>query len=110
MMTAALQGRIGLPDVVRLIAGNPARIFGLAGRKGIIAPGADADLCLYDPRSEMVLQRDRMFSHARDIDRLYEGMRFQGHVAASVARGRVVYRDGAITAARGSGGFVRGDA
>lgn len=108
MMTAALQGRIGLVDAVRLIAGNPARIFGLAGRKGAIMPGADADLCLYDPHPEVVFGQERMVSHAREIDRLYDGMRFQGEVATTVARGRIVYRGGEIIAAPGSGGFIRG--
>lgn len=37
-----------LEDAVYKVTGLPARRFGLAG-KGIIAPGMDADLCLFDP-------------------------------------------------------------
>jgi allantoinase len=107
MMTAALRGRLRLEEVVRLIAGAPARIFGIAPRKGAVRPGADADLCIYDPRPVTHLTRDRMFSKARDVDRLYENMELQGDVAATISRGRVVFRDGAITAERGSGGFLR---
>jgi allantoinase len=106
MLTAALRGRLALTDAVRLIAGAPARLFGLEGRKGAIRPGADADLCLYDPAPRTVFSREMMHSRAADVDRLYLGMEFQGRVAATVARGRVVFRDGQLLAAPGSGGFL----
>lgn len=40
----------GLPvaDAVRLMTENPARVIGVADRKGRLAPGFDADLCLFD--------------------------------------------------------------
>ncbi|HEX9923494.1 MAG TPA: dihydroorotase family protein, partial [Anaerolineae bacterium] len=50
MLTAALRGRLSLEKAVRLISTEPARLFELAPRKGTIAPGADADICIYDPR------------------------------------------------------------
>jgi allantoinase len=71
MITAALRGRLSLEQAVRLISTEPARLFGLFERKGAIAPGADADLCIYDPRPEIVMTRDLMFSQGRDVDKLY---------------------------------------
>lgn len=106
MLTAALNGRITLQDAVRLICGNPARVFGVWPRKGQIAPGADADVCLYDPRPATLFRREMMQSQAADVDRLYLGMAFQGVVTATVARGRIVFRDGAVLASRGSGWFL----
>lgn len=106
MMTAALRGQITLQKAVQLIAGNPARIFGLAGRKGTIAPGADADLCLYDPAPATTFTHEMMFSQARDVDKLYENMQFQGRVVTTIAGGRVIYREGEILAERGSGRFL----
>jgi allantoinase len=106
MITAALRGRITLEQAVQLISGAPARLFGLWGRKGAIMPGADADLCLYDPRPETVFTREMMRSQAADVDKLYAGMAFQGRVAATIARGRVVFRDGVVLAERGSGAFL----
>ncbi len=38
------QGRISLPDVVRITSTNTARIHNIHPRKGTIAPGSDADL------------------------------------------------------------------
>jgi allantoinase len=106
MMTAALKGRLSVEQVVRLVSSEPARLFGLAGRKGTVEPGADADICVYDPRPEMVLTRDRMFSRARDVNKLYDGMPLQGEVVATVSAGRVVFGEGKILADKGSGRFI----
>lgn len=106
MISAALAGRLTLPEVVRLIAGAPARIFGLAPHKGAVAPGADADLCLYDPRPAGALGREAMLSQAADIDRFYTGRPFQGRVVATYCGGRCVFRDGEVLAEAGSGRFL----
>jgi allantoinase len=106
MMTAALQGRLSLEQVVRLISAEPARLFGLAARKGTIAPGADADICIYDPKPTTVMSREQMWSQARDVDRLYEGISLQGQVVATLSGGRVVFREGKILAPAGSGRFI----
>jgi allantoinase len=106
MMTAALKGRLSVEQVVRLVSSEPARLFGLAGRKGTVEPGADADICVYDPRPEMVLTRDRMFSKARDVDKLYDGMSLQGEVLATISAGRVVFQEGQILVDKGSGRFI----
>lgn len=43
-------GNISLERWVEITSTSPARIFGLYGKKGVIAPGADADLVIYDPQ------------------------------------------------------------
>jgi dihydroorotase-like cyclic amidohydrolase len=106
MMTAALQGRLSVEQVVRLLCAEPARLFGLRGRKGAIEPGMDADICIYDPRPRTIMTRDKMFSKARDVDKPYEGMPLQGEVVATVSAGRIVYSQGEILAQQGSGRFV----
>ena len=109
MMTAALQGLLSVEQVSRLISAEPARLFGLDGRKGSVEPGLEADLCIYDPRPKSVMTRDKMQSKARDVDRLYEGIPLQGEVMATISGGRVVYRNGQILAERGSGRFIAPD-
>jgi N-acetylglucosamine-6-phosphate deacetylase len=52
-MDAAVRGAVGwlglsVEQAVALASGNPARLLGLTGRKGAIAPGLDADLVLLD--------------------------------------------------------------
>ncbi len=106
MMTAALEGRLSVEQVVRLTSAEPARLFGLSGRKGTVAPGADADICIYDPRPHTVMTRDRMWSKARDVDKLHEGLSLQGEVVATISAGRIVFTQGEILVSAGSGRFI----
>ena len=96
-------GRLSASDFVRLVATAPARLFGLA-QKGRIAPGADADLVLWDPARRTVLTNAHM-QHAIDYTP-YEGMEVTGWPVATLRRGEVVMRDGVVTAAPGSGQYV----
>ena len=107
MVTAALEGRITLSQAVQLIATNPARLFGLAPSKGSISPGADADLCIYDPSCDGTLTPQRMVSKAKEIDRLYRGYPLRGAVRRTYLRGRTVFDGERIVVPAGSGTLVR---
>jgi dihydroorotase len=48
MLTGIAAGRLSLQRLVQIISAAPARVFGIAGRKVSIAPGADADLVMAD--------------------------------------------------------------
>ena len=109
MLDAALSGRIGVNEAVRLISTNGARRFGIYPRKGVIAPGSDADIVLYDPADSTTIHQDMLFSKARASDKLYEGMTFRGRVTRTLVNGATVYADGEIVGVRGGGRFVRPD-
>ena len=49
MYQGVVTGKITLERWVELTSTTPARMFGLYGRKGVIQPGADADIVVYDP-------------------------------------------------------------
>jgi dihydropyrimidinase len=101
------KGRIDLPHFVRLTAYNPARLFGLAPRKGTIAPGADGDLVLWDPAKQVTITND-LLQHVIDYTP-YEGMQVTGWPVATIRRGEVAMRDGTVLAAPGSGEFLPRD-
>jgi dihydropyrimidinase len=98
------KGRIDLNQFVRLTATNPAKLFGLYPRKGSIAPGFDADLVLWDAAKSVTLT-NALMQHVMDYTP-YEGMRVTGWPVATLRRGEVVMRDGAVQAGPGSGRYL----
>jgi dihydroorotase-like cyclic amidohydrolase len=107
VLSEALNGRLSLPWAVRLICGQPARLFDLYPERGALQVGSAADLLVYDPAPRGHIDSSRWFSKARQIDKLYHGRPVRGHVQATVVNGKVVFRDGQITGTRGDGRFVR---
>ena len=96
-------GRLTPSDFVRLTATAPAALFGLR-QKGRIAPGADADLVLWDPSRRTTLT-NALSQHAIDYTP-YEGLDVTGWPVAVVRRGEVVMRDGTVQAEPGSGRYL----
>ncbi|MFN8484269.1 MAG: amidohydrolase family protein [Anaerolineae bacterium] len=107
MMTQALNGRLPIRQAVDLISANGARLFNLYPRKGVLQPGADADVTVYDPRPTVTVDRARLFTRARGCDYLYHGMTMRGQVTTTVVNGKVVFQDGQVVGSPGDGRFVR---
>lgn len=98
------KGRIDLPTFVRLSSANAARLFGLSGRKGSLAPGADADIVLWDPDAERVI-RNADLHHAIDYTP-WEGFAVKGWPTVTLSRGEIAARDGDVLAQPGRGRFL----
>jgi dihydropyrimidinase len=98
------QGRLTLPQLVGLLAANPARIGGLWPRKGALLPGSDADIVVYDPEPQAVVSAKRLHHGAGYTP--YEGMPVQGRVKATISRGQIIYREGQFTGRKGQGRFL----
>ncbi len=74
-------GRFPRERWVELIAAAPARLFGLWGRKGAVAPGFDADIVVYDPDRRHTLSAR---THHMNVDySCYEGRESCGAAATS---------------------------
>lgn len=83
-------------DVARVaewMCAAPARLVGLAGRKGAIAPGFDADFVAWDPGGERVVDPGAL--HQRHKMTPYARRALAGVVHATYVRGRKVYAAGA---------------
>jgi dihydropyrimidinase len=89
---------------VAALSTNQARVHGMAGRKGTLAPGADADIVVWDP--DLTVTATQSNRHGNVDYTPYEGMTFTGGPAAVYARGELAYRDGEVVAEPGSGRFV----
>ena len=82
-----------LVDLVRLMATEPARLFGLYPCKGALQPGSDADVLLYDPASTVTIQTEK--THTIGGYNPYNGMTVQGRVVSVLSRGMFLVREGA---------------
>ncbi|HEX9015355.1 MAG TPA: dihydropyrimidinase [Chloroflexota bacterium] len=98
------KGRIDLPRLVYLLSESPARVFGLEGRKGSIAVGADADLVIFDPDVEWKVQAPDM--HSQSGYTPYEGWSVKGKPVATMVRGEFVMRDGKLAQSPGYGSYL----
>jgi len=80
-------GQIGLPQLLASLSARPAALLGLpAGR---LAPGAPADLVLFDPEAPFVVDKRKLKSRAKNSP--FDEARLEGIVAATIVAGRVVY-------------------
>jgi hypothetical protein len=89
---------------VEVFSTNPARVTGLYPRKGLIAPGSDADLAIWDPDVERTITIDQLH-HAGDYSP-WEGWRVQGWPQTTILRGRLVVDRGELLAQPGDGIFI----
>jgi dihydropyrimidinase len=97
-------GEITLQRWVEVASATPARMFGLYPRKGVIAPGADADIVVYDPLLQQTLG---VATHHMAVDySAYEGMSITGGVSTVLSRGSVVISEGSFHGHEGHGRFL----
>lgn len=97
----------GLPatHISALLSELPARRFGLAGRKGSIAVGLDADLVLLNPKTSYTLTaEDLLYRHKHSP---YVGMTLSCKVTATILRGNVVYTAGEGIVSADGGQWLR---
>jgi dihydropyrimidinase len=95
---------LSLPWMARVLAENPARIFGLYPRKGAIRVGADADLLIIDPEPEWTMQAANLRGIAGMT--LYEGWTMRGRPWKTLLRGRVLLSDGRLEQEPGYGQYL----
>ncbi|HEY0119881.1 MAG TPA: dihydropyrimidinase [Cellulomonas sp.] len=101
-------GQISLERWVELISVTPARMFGLYGRKGVLAPGADADVVVYDPQGHTSIGLGK--THHMNMDySAWEGFEIDGHVDTVLSRGSVVVDGGEFLGHAGHGQFLKRD-
>jgi dihydropyrimidinase len=98
------RGRIGLERLAEVTAAAPARIFGLAPRKGAVVPGADADLVLLDPRARWTMGRETL--HMAADWSAYEGLEVTGRIVKVFSRGELIVDGERFLARPGRGEFL----
>lgn len=101
-----VNGWITLERFVEITSTTPARMFGMYGRKGVIAPGADADIVIYDPNGHTSLGIGK--THHMNMDySAYEGFEIDGHVDVVISRGKVIVDATGYVGRPGHGRYIR---
>ena len=98
------EGRVSENLMVAVLSANQAKVHGMAGKKGVIAAGADADLVIWDP--DLTITATQANRHGNVDYTPYEGMTFHGAPAQVYLRGALAYGDGEVLAPAGSGQFI----
>jgi dihydropyrimidinase len=96
--------RISIRRFVELTATRPAMIYGLYPRKGIIAPGADADLAIWEVGQGRPLRHADL--HDRNDHSPFEGKVLRGRPVTTLVGGRRVWDAGEVLVRPGGGRFI----
>ncbi len=101
-----VDGKISLERWVEVTSTTPARMFGMYGKKGVIQPGADGDVVIYDPRGHTSIGLGK--AHHMNMDySAWEGYEIDGHVDTVLSRGKVIVDDNRYLGAKGDGRYVK---
>jgi len=98
------RGRITLPRFVELVSTAPARLFGLAPRKGSLAPGADADVVIFDPRLKWTMNAETL--HMAADWSAYDGIEVKGRIRKVFSRGELIVDGGRLLGKKGRGRYL----
>ena len=91
MLTEAAAGRFSVSDYVRWSSFNPAKIWGLYPRKGVIQAGADADIAVVDLEREWMIDDAKLQSLSRITP--FHGRKVKGLPMHTLVRGRFVMKN-----------------
>jgi dihydroorotase (multifunctional complex type) len=103
-LTEVNQGRITLDQLVRITSYNPARLFGVYPRKGIIQVGSDADLVVVDMDREETISNETTYTRVGWTP--YHGQKVKGAPVMTLVRGKVVMENGIVVGKMGDGEFI----
>ena len=102
--TGVNSGRLTPNEFVAVTSANSARILNIYPQKGVIMPGADADIVIWDPKATKTISAKSQVS--RIEYNVFEGYELTGLPAKVYLRGRLAAENGQVRAERGEGRFV----
>ena len=98
-------GNLSLNRFVEIVSTAPARIFGMYPKKGVLAPGSDADLVLWDPNQGHTISAA---THNMRVDySMFEGFHVKGNARDVYSRGELIVSGGKFIAKPGRGQYLK---
>jgi len=95
LMSLVHDGQLSLATLIAKLTYEPAKIIGNKyGRLGTLAIGASADVTIFDPALEWVVDTKAFASKGKNTP--LAGERLKGRVMATISQGKLVYKDGSV--------------
>ncbi|MDQ6760236.1 MAG: dihydropyrimidinase [Acidobacteriota bacterium] len=98
-------GKLSINRFVELTSTTPARLFGLYPRKGVLAPGSDADIVIWDPQAEHTISAHT--HHMRVDYSMFEGYQVKGNARTVISRGDVIIENNQFHGKPGRGEYLK---
>lgn len=98
------KGRISFEKLIEVCCCNPAKVFGIFPKKGIIGIGSDADLVIVDMDKKAKVTLETLHSPAGFS--VYEGWQLKGWPVLTMVRGNIVMEGGEIVGKPGTGKYI----
>jgi dihydropyrimidinase len=98
-------GRLTPSEFVAITSANAARLFNIYPQKGCVAPGADADLVVWDPLGSKTLSAKTQ--HSKGDFNIFEGRTVHGIPSHTVSQGELVFVQGELRAVPGAGRYIK---
>lgn len=100
-----MKNRISVNKFVEVCSTNPAKIFGVYPKKGVIQVGSDGDIVIIDPTIEKTLKVKDLHSNV-DYS-AYEGIKLKGYPIMTISRGKIIVKNNIFIGEKGYGNFLK---
>jgi len=82
------KGYLSIPDLLRKLSSNPAKVVGL--KPNSLSEGEVADLTIFDPEARWTVKKEKFLSKSKNSP--FVGRKLKGKVLATIMDGRVTFR------------------
>jgi len=105
MLDSVDKGKITLGRLIETYSANPARLMGLYPRKGVLVPGADADIIIVDLDAAFQIKGEDLYSKQKVT--AFEGFKGKGMPVTTIVRGEIIMEEGTVIGKPGYGEYQR---
>jgi len=95
LMRLVHEGQLDINTLISKLTAEPAGILGgTHGELGTLKPGCPADITIFDPAKEWIVDSQSFISKGKNTP--FDGYQFKGKVMATIANGNIVYQDKSV--------------
>lgn len=100
-----IKRNLDINKFVSITSTMPAKLFGLYPTKGNLNVSADADLVIYDPEKQWMIDSKK---HHMNVDyNIFEGLKITGKPKYVLSRGEIIIQDDELKATKGRGKYIK---